>query len=323
MYYKFSFLKQKYIMLAFFVFALYSCSKNPQALYEKGNEAFARGNYYMAIDYYTKAVMLKNKFPEAITSRALAYEELGQKQKAIYEYEKAIYVDKDYLPAYNNLASMHIEAGNYKDAIYYLSEALKVKPDYYHALYSMGLCHYLMKNYDKALEYFKKAIDIKETDMAKYYLAMTYYALGDRLEALNLLDSINSESNDYLSFLKGKIKYELNDETAGNDFDNALKIKENHLYYYYRALNHFKYSNYENSISDAEKAISLTDNKNPLYLELMGDIYVKLGKKEIALNYYKNAYELDNNRKIYGKIVSIESSNKKEGVRKYGRKKGK
>jgi len=281
---------------------LFACEKSPESLYKKGNELFYNGNYYGAIESYTKAIMLKNKFPEAITSRGLAYERLNQKQKAIAEYEKSIYVDKNYLPAYNNLAAIYIEGGNYRDAEYYLNEALKIDPEYYYGIYSLGLISFLKKDYDSAIYYLKNALNIMKNDSASYYLAMCYEKRGDINAALNILIPAfrNNPSNDSLAYEIARMKFENGDYSSMEYVSTAIEHNpKNAAYYALRARINTSLEDFESAMEDIKRAIELNSEKKGELLHLAGEISAIQKDYATAKMYYDMSYKIHGQKDVY------------------------
>lgn len=310
----------------FFVLVLtISCAKTPEKLYEMGNKFYSRGNYYLAIESYTRAIMLKNKFPQAITARGMAYEMLGQKKKAAEEYEKSIYVDKNYLPPYNNLAAIHIEGGNYKNAAYYLENALKIKPDYNYALYSMGLIKFINKDYKTAAYYFEKSLTCSPTDAASYYLALTLEKLGDYERAGDyLIELFNKNSQNHeIAYQIGKIKYITGDPSAVEYLSTAIQKAQKPHYYYYRAKVNFSLGDYASASEDILKAIELDGWKNANYIHLAGEISASYGDKESAKLYYESAYKIHKDYEIYKyDMKSLNAHQETYKSKKKGRKNG-
>ncbi|MEW5951768.1 MAG: tetratricopeptide repeat protein [Elusimicrobiota bacterium] len=307
-----------FISAAIFITA---CAKTPEKFYEKGNKLYASGNYYAAIESYTKAIMLKNKFPQAITARGMAYEALGQRKKAADEYEKSIYVDKNYLPAYNNLAAIHIEGGNYKDASYYLEEALKINPNYNYALYSLGLIKFINKDYRLALYYFQKSVDSSPTDIAYYYLALAKEKLGEYEEAVEILAELfrKDPDNHLIAYENGRIRYQMGDYSAIEYLTAALQKAQKPEYYYYRAKVNFSLKDYAPASEDILKAIEMDGWKNSEYLRLAGDIAAAYGNPASARSYYDFAYRIHKNVELYkGDLQTLEPQ--KEVVKKRGRR---
>lgn len=298
-----------------------ACERSPEGLYKKGNELFAEGNYYGAIESYTKAIMLKNKFPEAITSRGLAYERLNQKQKAIAEYEKSIYVDKNYLPAYNNLAAIYIEGKNYKDAQYYLNEALKIDPEYYYAIYSLGLINFLKKDYDSAIYYFEKALKIMKTESAYYYLAICHEKKGDINTALNILIPVfrNNPSNADIAYEIARMKFENGDYSSIEYVSSAIEHEpKKAAYYVLRAKINTALEDFEPAMEDIRKALELSGGRDAEILHLAGEISAIQKDYDTARMYYEMSYKIHGLKDVYeDDLRTIGMSQQRERGRKY------
>ncbi|GAB4033826.1 MAG: hypothetical protein Fur0012_13850 [Elusimicrobiota bacterium] len=318
-------MKKVNLILPLLLLALAACNRSPEDLYKKGNKLFSRGNYYGAIESYTRAIMLKNKFPEAITSRGLAYERLGQKQKAVAEYEKSIYVDKNYLPAYNNLAAIYIEGKNYKDAEYYLNEALKINPKYYYAVYSMGLINFLKGDYNFAKYYLENSLKLMETESASYYLALCYEKSGDRNGALNILIPLfrKNPENDVVAYEIARLKFKAGDYSSMEYVTTAIEKNERAEYYALRAQINYSLEDYPSATEDIKKAIEMEAGSNAIHLHLAGEIATVMGDFGTAKAYYDLAYKIHGKSEIYEddlRTIGMSSGGKIKSGRGYGRK---
>ncbi|XP_059036986.1 tetratricopeptide repeat protein 12 isoform X5 [Mustela lutreola] len=86
------------------------------ALKEKGNEAFARGDYEAAIVCYSKGLDKLKDMKVLYTNRAQAYLKLGDYQKAVVDCEWALKCDEKCTKAYFHMGKAHLALKNYSVA---------------------------------------------------------------------------------------------------------------------------------------------------------------------------------------------------------------
>ena len=280
-----------YIMIMFF---LLSCSQNPEYYYKRGNMFFINGDYYKALDMYTKALLDKPDFYQAYVSRAMTYERLNNREKAKDDYEKAILINKSYLPAYNNLAVIYIEEKRYKEALYYINKALDINPNYYYAYYNRGLVNYFMGNCNDSVSDFTSALNISKKDIAYYYRGLSYICLKNKDMAVSDFQSIK-EKNDVVYYQIAKLTYEKDLVASLNYISKAIEIKENEVYYYLRAKIYFLNQRFKEAQEDINNAIklSLSPIKKSEYLYFGGDILYELKDINMAKSYYDMALNLN------------------------------
>lgn len=287
--------------LIFIIFFLYSCSQSPEYYLKRGNYFFVSGDYYKAIDMYTRALIEKHDYSDAYLSRALAYEKISNKIKAVDDYMQAIKYNPKNTAAYNNIASLYIESGFYDKALYYVNKAIEIDPSYRYGYYNRGLVYYYTSQYSKSVVDFTKAIELSSNKMplAIYYRAVAYYKLGMLKDAINDIDYLinTSNTNDVIYYTKAKIMYDISPSQAIYFIDRAIEIKQDPQYYYLRAVINEKLSKIDDAINDINNAIKLSNFTKASYLYYASDLYLKLKDTDSALKYCDMALKVDENTK--------------------------
>ncbi|XP_034521666.1 tetratricopeptide repeat protein 12 isoform X4 [Ailuropoda melanoleuca] len=98
------------------------------ALKEKGNEAFARGDYKAAIVCYSEGLDKLKDMKVLYTNRAQAYLKLGDYQKAVVDCEWALKCDEKCTKAYFHMGKAHLALKNYSVARECYQKILEIKP---------------------------------------------------------------------------------------------------------------------------------------------------------------------------------------------------
>jgi tetratricopeptide (TPR) repeat protein len=161
---------------------------------ESGNRAFAKKNYYDALNYFSKAIDLKPSYDtawymkgvilnnlkkpnEALEAFMKALENNVENEKAWYSmglvlysmgryeeeiecYDKAIEIKKDFLSAWNNKGTTLLQLERYDEAILCYDEILRQNPDFKMAWNNRGIALKKLRRTDEALDCFSNATQI-------------------------------------------------------------------------------------------------------------------------------------------------------------------
>ncbi|KAM4828387.1 tetratricopeptide repeat protein 12 [Thomomys bottae] len=98
------------------------------ALREKGNEAFSRGDYELAIEHYSAGLEKMKDMKVLYTNRAQAYSKLGDYRKVLVDCEWALKCDETYTKAYFHMGKAHLALKNYKEARECYQKILEINP---------------------------------------------------------------------------------------------------------------------------------------------------------------------------------------------------
>lgn len=113
---------------------------------------YYKGDYNLAIDYYTKSLSKNNLLFGSYYGRASAYKMIAENDKAENDYKKIIEINPNFYLAYKNLGSIEFEKGNNEVALSYYEKAIKfASPNKYDFLYlSKALVEKKMKKYEES-----------------------------------------------------------------------------------------------------------------------------------------------------------------------------
>ncbi|XP_049634636.1 tetratricopeptide repeat protein 12 isoform X2 [Suncus etruscus] len=99
------------------------------ALKEKGNEAFAKGDYEAAILCYSEGLEKLKDMKVLYTNRAQAYIKLGDYQKAVTDCDWALKCDEKCTKAYFHMGKAHMNLKNYSQSRECFQKILEINPE--------------------------------------------------------------------------------------------------------------------------------------------------------------------------------------------------
>ncbi|NWI69094.1 TTC12 protein, partial [Todus mexicanus] len=163
------------------------------ALKEKGNEAFRRGDYGTAIQRYTEGLEeLKDK-QELYTNRAQAYLKMQEYEKALGDCEWALKCNEKYIKAYFLMGKAHLALKHYSESRQCYEKILQIDPQkenlFKDCMNEVNLEEKRMKDEERAMKEIQSgkpaALSIKELlqKLDRPGQDILYYAGGIRILA--------------------------------------------------------------------------------------------------------------------------------------------
>jgi superkiller protein 3 len=120
--------------------------------------------YKPAIEEYQKAIALDPVKAEAYNNLGITYMEMGEPGKAIESFEKVIQIDSRYAKAYSNLGAALAENGDTGRAIAVLEDAIRVNPGYANSYKNLAMVYIQLKKPREAFEYLSRYGELKPED---------------------------------------------------------------------------------------------------------------------------------------------------------------
>ena len=127
-----------------------------QTYLQRGTEAHQKGNWDVAIEYYTEFIRLEPTDTSTVSiayySRGVAYGEKGEVDRAIEDYTLALEFNSNFADAYHNRGYAHYGRGEFALATGDYNRAIQLKPEnvLYYKNRSMALLH--LHEWEKAKE---------------------------------------------------------------------------------------------------------------------------------------------------------------------------
>ena len=294
-----------------------------------GVEAFNRGNFDQAIEFYLKARQINDKDPIICYNIANAYFSLGNFEECIRYGEESVKLDPKKTEAYNLIGTSYQKLNEFVNAIATFEKALQISPhpDTYN---NLANCYFLQYNYEPAIKNFAKAVELVPdntlyADNLKIAQDTHKKYGGVDVETIRKATEINGQAvsayqNQEYDRARELFMQELqiipSDVTIYNNIGNCFyNQKQYHeaLEYYQKAINidpssatsqlfigntYLELGNYDNAIEHYRRCIEL-EPKNHKAISSIGFCYYQAHDFNNAITYYQDAIAIDTTNANY------------------------
>ncbi len=166
-------------------------SADPVKLFERGQNAHARGDLIKALEFYDEAIRVRPEFAEAEFQRGNALFVLGRLVEAESGFRRAIEIRKDWSLPYSALGALLVRLNRDSEAESFLRQALKFDAQSNLALRMLADVRLRAGDAREALELTRRATNDKEAPVSTWLLrAMAERATNDNSGALASLDHV-------------------------------------------------------------------------------------------------------------------------------------
>lgn len=163
--------------------------RSAESYLDEGNVYFNVGQFALAIDRYTQAILLDPELTAAYYNRANAYTRSGDFDRALADYNKALELLPNDADALNNRGMLFLYRGNSSAAIADFDAALAIDPGDTTVMVNRGLARLHGGDAAGALQDFLTAAGLDPRDPAAHYgAAQAAAVLGNREEALRHIE---------------------------------------------------------------------------------------------------------------------------------------
>lgn len=154
---------------------------DPLKLFDRGQDAHARGDYKKAIELYEAAIKLKPEFPEAEFQRAMALLFTNHKAQAIEGFNRAAELRPDWAMAYAKFGSQLAFPGDSdREAEPILRKAIELDHQNLEAIVALAVLRQRAKDMTEAVKLMRDATSLKDaTSQTWRRRAYIEYASGD------------------------------------------------------------------------------------------------------------------------------------------------
>lgn len=154
-----------------------------------GNAQFLRGNYTLALPYFTQATQGNTNTPKANYMTGLCNYNLGSYALANTYFTNELIIDSTCAQAYY-FRSL-IAKNNIDSALQNINKAISLQPNNISYLTTKAQLYYVHQQYYNSITWYQKALTINSRiDEAYYYVGYSYYYLGKQAKACNNWEKI-------------------------------------------------------------------------------------------------------------------------------------
>lgn len=192
---------------------------DPIKLFERGQNAHARGDSERALEFYEAALKLRPEFPEAEFQRGSVLVSLARLPEAEAAFRRAIELRKDWSLPYSSLGTLLIRTSRESESEELLRTAIKLDPHNDAALRALADVRLRAKDYNEAAELARRATAEKDAPASSWVLlALAKRALGDKAAAKTNLDRALEIDATYVAALVERADLHAEE----NDYDGAI-----------------------------------------------------------------------------------------------------
>lgn len=213
--------------------------------------------------------------------------------------EKANSIDPDNVNILFQFANYHSLKKNKEKTQYYFQLAADREPENAFALTNLGVFYLKNSEFDIAEKYFQKALMLKTEPHINARidenLGLVFFSRNDLEQAKHYFYSSFNQfpKNENVNFHLGIIyAKEGGHSKAISHFTNSIRSKNSDdKTYFNRAISYYELDNFQNSISDLNRAIEL-NGEIAEYFVLRGQVKITIGQNDEGCNDFQKAKAL-------------------------------
>jgi tetratricopeptide (TPR) repeat protein len=264
---------------------------------DKGNILHNLGRDQEGLDCYERAIRLNPSYVAAWYNKGLCLMDMARMQEAAESFKQALKLDPDDAEIWAAQSACQSKSGDNDGALYSLDRALNLRPRYDVALVNRGVVLLEMQRPADALASFNEClIDIPDQPGALEGKGNALQEMGRYSEALECYDRALAIKPDdgNLWNSKGNALTGLSQIKQANDcYKKAVYFKPDSASARFNLADYFQFqAKYEDAIAQLKEAIRLKPDFARAY-NMLGRVYVKLNKIDLASVYFEQAQQLD------------------------------
>jgi len=221
--------------------------------------------------FWSNVIKVSKNNASVYNARGKVNRDKGNYEQALADYDKAIELDPAFYKAYHNRAKIYFDQQRFDEAIENYSVVLEFNPRFYEAVSNLGIIYASQQKNDLALEMLNRAMDIKPDHLNTIRSrGMLYEQMGEYDKALvDFIIYLKENPYDDGIYNSVGVIYQNLDlhQRAIPAFTSSINIKPSQgIYWQNRSISYYMLKDYDNALSDIEKAIELGIKVNPEYV---------------------------------------------------------
>ena len=231
--------------------------------YNKGDAAFAAGDYTYAVECFKQAIALQPNYADYHLYLGIVYGVKGMAEESIKEFKTALEINPNHTEAFVNLGITYYKRGMHEEAITAYKNALALNPAHSSAHSNLGSVYYRKGMLAEAIAAYIKALAIDPSSLDTHYnLGFTYYKQG------MLDESIET----YKKLLQLKPTYAMAHNALGTVYRDKGQPSLAADHFYQAGVLFLKQDNRERAL-DSYEHLKQTQSKSELEQALYKELY--------------------------------------------------
>jgi len=262
-----------------------------EQLYKEAQEARARGELAQAEAKYLEVIHRAPQLANAYHNLGIVYFMERKYRESVTALGKAAQLNPRQSQSEVMLGLAYYELYEPEKAVAALQSALRVNPNDTNALLYLGKSQLQMRDYSAAAKTFEKVAERKPSDAdVLYSLALSHLKL--MVESLNRLGRAAPHSHQFWLLLAQDAEARLNDESAVQDYREALRAKPGAVGAHYALGSVYaRTGKYDEAAIEFKKELAINANDS-LALWKLGELTLRINPQE-ARKYLERAVALN------------------------------
>ncbi|MFN8258004.1 MAG: tetratricopeptide repeat protein [Bacteroidales bacterium] len=290
-------------------------AQSAKKLYKSGKEMSNSGNFFEAVDFFTRSVEKDPKYIASYIERALCYEELDQQADAIADYLTLAGLQAGEYNWYYRAAVLYYESKKYSEALEVLNKSgnLGLKRAEHSELKMK--CNYALSNYKQALDDCLKAIALNSSAENYYYSGLLNKILENYAQAeISFSHSVKTDPsylNSYIGLSIVQLKQDKNSD-ALESVNQALKLNAKNKEANLLRSQIYRYNKeFGKALEDLNKLVSVYPGDYEILVQ-RGLTYFENNQFQNAVNDFSKVIAADSKHKqaLYKRGIAYENLNK-------------
>ncbi|MGB6959555.1 MAG: tetratricopeptide repeat protein [Candidatus Acidiferrum sp.] len=258
------------------------------------------GKYEDAASEYRRAVELEPTNDDAIRGLASAFASLGKTDQAEKTLQAAIVVRPQYWKSYNSLGALYVGEAHYEEAAKMFTQVIALAPDSFRGYSNLGATYIRLGRYPESIKSLQNSITIRPTEDAFSNLGTAFFAIRQFDSAVkNYSEATKLNAQNYVIWgnLGDSYYYSGNHAQAAMAYQKAVSLAKERLEVnprdasalsdisgYYAML-----GRRQEALGNLEKALQLSDKKDPDVLFEAAMVHNQFGESSSALEWLEKA----------------------------------
>jgi tetratricopeptide (TPR) repeat protein len=210
----------------------------------------------------TETIRLDPDNVKAYGNRGIAYANKKEYDRAIADFNTAIRLNPKGATAYGNRGVAYANKGDYDRAITDLTTAIRLNPDNTTAYYFRGIAYANNRDDEPAIADFTEAVRLNPNNSAS--VTALAKAKDAAQKAAELEEALRRKANDAAHIERGQEFFIKQDyDQAISEFNKAIRIDPNNAnVYHFRSVAYANKKEYDRAIADLTEAVRLDPNSD-------------------------------------------------------------